>query len=84
MNIEKTVGIGAVVQTCNVTEKQLRYWQDAGYIAPEKVVCGDRTYRRYRESDVALIMEIKKLLDEGFTLSNASKFAKLNIEGRMK
>jgi len=80
MGFEKTVGIGAVVQKCNVSEKQLRYWQDAGYVEPEKVVCGERTYRRYRESDVALIMEIKRLLDEGFTLSNATKMAKINIE----
>lgn len=82
MGFVKTVGIGEVVRKCNVSEKQLRYWQEAGYITPEKVVCGDRTYRRYREIDVALIMEIKRLMDEGFTLSNATKMAKINIEGK--
>ena len=80
MKIEKTVGIGSVVQQCHVSEKQLRYWQKSGYITPESVVCGDRTYRRYRESDLALITEIKTMLDEGFTLSNAVKKAKINLE----
>jgi len=81
MRIEKTVGIGAVVQQSNVSEKQLRYWQSAGYITPEEVVCGDRTYRRYRESDVALVKEIKRFLDEGFNLANAVKKAKEKIGG---
>ena len=80
MKFEETVGIGDVVKKCRVSEKQLRYWQDAGYVNPEKVVCGERAYRRYRASDVALVMEIKRLLDQGFTLSNASKIAKFNIE----
>jgi len=80
MKIEKTIGIGAVVQKCGVSEKQLRYWQKSGYITPEKVVCGNRTYRRYRDSDLALITEIKKMLDEGFTLFNAVKKAKTNLE----
>ncbi|WP_419174752.1 MerR family DNA-binding transcriptional regulator [Desulfosediminicola sp.] len=33
----ETVGIGEVAKQCNVTEKQLRYWQEAGYINPETV-----------------------------------------------
>ena len=82
MRMEKTVGIGAVVQQCNVSEKQLRYWQDAGYIEPEKVVCGDRTYRRYWERDVALITEIKTFLDEGFNLAIAVEKAKENLRGQ--
>lgn len=71
MEVEKTIGIGAVVQQCGVSEKQLRYWQKSGYITPESVTCGDRTYRRYREQDIALITEIKKMLNEGFTLAKA-------------
>ena len=82
MSFEKTVGIGTVVQECKVSEKQLRYWQSAGYITPERVVCGDRTYRRYRESDVALIKEIKKMLDEGFNLASAVQRAKEHLGGQ--
>ena len=82
MGFEKTVGIGEIVQQCNVSEKQLRYWQSAGYITPEKVVCGDRTYRRYRESDVVLITEIKTFLDEGFNLAIAVEKAKENLRGQ--
>lgn len=76
MQPQKTVGIGEVVQLCGVSEKQLRYWQDAGHITPETVACGDRTYRRYREQDIALVKAIKEYLDEGFTLTKAAKKAK--------
>lgn len=80
MKVEKTVGIGAAVQQCGVSEKQLRYWQKSGYITPDSVTYGDRTYRRYRDSDLALIMEIKKMLDEGFTLAKAVQKTTISLE----
>lgn len=76
----KTVGIGEVARKCNVTEKQLRYWGDAGYINPETVVCGERTYRRYSQADIELVSEIKRLLDLGYMLANAARRARANIE----
>lgn len=75
----KTIGIGEVAKKCNVTEKQLRYWQEAGYINPETVVCGERTYRRYRTADIELVSEIKRLLDLGYMLANAARRARTNI-----
>ncbi len=77
----KTLGIGEVAKECEVSEKQLRYWQEAGYIQPDTVVCGVRTYRRYNDSDLALIGEIKRLLDEGFTLAVAATKAKEKLGG---
>lgn len=76
----ETVGIGEVAKQCNVTEKQLRYWQEAGYINPETVVCGERTYRRYRPVDIELVTEIKRLLDLGYMLANAARRARTNIK----
>lgn len=78
----KTVGIGEVAKKCNVTEKQLRYWQESGYISPETVVCGERTYRRYSLADIELVTEIKRLLDLGYMLANAARRAKTNIMER--
>ena len=74
----KTVGIGEVVKRCQVSEKQLRYWQNQGYITPENVPCGDRMYRHYSVTDVQLIAEIKSLLYEGYTLKMAVEKAKNN------
>lgn len=76
----KTVGIGEVAKQCNVTEKQLRYWQEAGYINPETVACGERTYRRYRPADIELVLEIKRLLELGYMLANAARRARTNIK----
>lgn len=84
MEIEKTAGIGEVVRLTGVSEKQLRYWQEAGYIKPEKVVCGDRAYRRYNEYDIALITVMKNKLKEGFSLSSAARIAKEILEGIVK
>lgn len=75
----KTVGIGEIAKQCNVTEKQLRYWQESKYINPETVVCGERTYRRYSPADIELVSEIKRLLDLGYMLANAVRRAKTNI-----
>ena len=84
MEIEKTAGIGEVVRLTSVSEKQLRYWQEAGYIKPERVVCGDRSYRRYTEYDIALITIIKNKLKEGFNLSSAARIGKEIMEGIIK
>lgn len=79
---KKTIGIGEIAKVSGVSEKQLRYWQEVGYIAPETVVCGERTYRRYSDADVMLVSEIKRLLDEGFTLLRAVSRAKENLGGK--
>ena len=84
MKIQKTAGIGEVVRLTGVSEKQLRYWQEAGYIKVERVVCGDRAYRRYTEHDIAMITIIKNKLKEGFNLSNAARIAEEIMEGVTK
>ena len=84
MEIEKTARIGEVVRLTSVSEKQLRYWQEAGYIEPERVVCGDRAYRRYTEYDIALVTIIKNKLKEGFNLASAARIAKEIMEGIIK
>ena len=76
-----TFSIGEVVRKCDgVTRRQLRNWEEAGYIQPERVVCGERAYRRYTEDDIALIVEIGRLLSSGFTLKSAVSRAKENLK----
>jgi len=76
----KTLGIGEASSQTKVSERQLRHWEEAGYIQPEKVVCGDRAYRRYTEKDIVLIKKIKSYLDQGFKLYVAVEKAKENLE----
>lgn len=69
--------IGQAAKICGVTEKQIRHWEDKGHIPkPKRVLCGERSYRQYTDKDFELIGQIKKYLDDGFTLSAAAKKAR--------
>lgn len=64
----ETSGIGEASLKTEVSERQLRHWEEVGYIQPERVVCGDRSYRRYSPADIRYILAIKKFLDQGYKL----------------
>jgi len=75
-----TVGIGEAAATAGVTQRQLRNWEDVGYLhLKEKVSCGEISYRRYSAEDVELIKGIKNHLDEGFKLCVAVAKAKQGV-----
>jgi DNA-binding transcriptional MerR regulator len=77
---EKTYGIGEVAAMLNLSPRQLRSWEENQYIPQlERVICGDRGYRRWRHQDIELARLIKKYLDEGFKLSVAAIKAKSEI-----
>ncbi len=71
-NIE--VGIGEVSKTVGVSQRQLRYWEEKGYIKP--VDDNQNGVRRYTLSTLYLIIFIKTQLDQGFTLSAAFERSK--------
>jgi DNA-binding transcriptional MerR regulator len=81
MSIKKqTVSIGEAARLCGVTVKQIRHWQDRGYIPePQRVVCGERSYRQFGEEDLGHINRIKQYLDAGFRLSSAAEKAAADI-----
>ena len=63
-----------MAKLAGVTHKQLRHWEARGYISPPtRVVMGDRAYRYYSQTQLEQVKEIKRFLDEGYTLSFASK-----------
>ena len=68
---KETSGIGETSLKTEVSERQLRHWEDVGYIQPERVVCGDKSYRRYSPADIQHILAIKKFLDQGYKLQVA-------------
>ena len=75
MNIRKlTYSIGDTSKLTGVSHKQIRSWEERGYIPEaDRVVCGERAYRRFTPEQVKIIRQIKKYLDKGYTLSHASK-----------
>jgi DNA-binding transcriptional MerR regulator len=73
----ETFSIGDTARMTGVSQKQLRHWEAREFIsAPMRIVCGQRGYRHFTKRQVEQIVAIKKLLDEGFTLSHASRLAR--------
>jgi len=73
----ETLSIGDTAKLTGVSQKQIRHWEARGHIpSATRVVCGQRAYRHFTEKQVKQIQVIKKLLDEGFTLSHASRLAR--------
>ena len=72
---EKPVSIGTAAETTNTTVKMLRYWEEQGYITPERVYSGSRGYRFYHPADLQKITRIKNYIDQGYTLQASAQMA---------
>jgi len=77
MNIskDKTCSIGDASRITGVSQRKLRSWEGKHTPKPDRIVCGERAYRRYSQAQINLITRIKKYQDQGFTLSAAAKKA---------
>lgn len=67
------IGIGGVSSSLGVSQRQLRYWEQKGYIKP---INEDSGVRHYSLATVYLIAFIKDQLDAGYTLDAAVKKSK--------
>ena len=75
-NKAQNYSIGDTAKMSGASQKQIRNWEDRGYIPKAyRVVSGDRAYRRFSRKQVELISRIKGFLDEGFTLPAAAEKA---------
>ena len=82
-NFEKTYSIGdASRMSGGVSQRTLRAWGGKYIPEPERIVCGERAYRRYTQAQINLIKRIKAFQDQGFTLSAAAKKAKDSLAGK--
>ncbi len=77
MNIskDKTHSIGDASRITGVSQRKLRSWEGKHIPNPDRIVCGERAYRRYNQAQIDLIKRIKEYQDQGFTLSAAAKKA---------
>ena len=73
---EKTYSIGDASRITNVSQRKLRAWEGKHIPQPERLICGERAYRRYTQAQINLITQIKKYQDQGFTLAAAAQKAK--------
>ena len=72
---EKPVSIGTAAELTSTTVKMLRYWEEKGFITPERVYSGSRGYRFYHPEDLQKITRIKNYIDQGYTLHAAAQMA---------
>ena len=73
---QKTYSIGEAARICGVTQKQIRHWEEKNHIPKaQRVICGERPYRQFTETDFNLIHKIREYLDEGYTLRVAANKA---------
>jgi len=73
---KSTFSIGDTAKKTGASQKQIRNWEEKGYIPEaERVVSGVRAYRRFNIEQVETIRKIKDYLDEGFTLLAAAQKA---------
>jgi DNA-binding transcriptional MerR regulator len=77
---EKTYSIGDASRITSVSQRKLRSWEGKHIPKPERIVCGERAYRRYTQAQINLISKIKEYQDQGFTLSAAAKKAQGRCE----
>lgn len=80
----QTYSVGDVAKQTGVSLKQLRSWGGKYIQEPERIVCGERAYRRYTQEQIDLIVGIKKYQEQGFILSVAAKKAGEEISQELK
>lgn len=72
---EETYSIGDASKITGVSQRMLRSWEGKYIPEPQRIVCGDRPYRRYNQAQIDLIKRIKEYQNQGFTLLAAAKKA---------
>jgi len=72
---EKDYSIGDAGKITGVSQRKLRSWEGKYIPKPERIVCGERAYRRYNQAQINLITRIREYQEQGFTLSAAAKKA---------
>ena len=72
-----TFSIGDTAEMAGVTQRQIRDWEARSYIPKaQRIICGDRAYRRFTMEQIEIIKKIKEYQDQGFTLQAAARKAK--------
>ncbi len=79
----KKFSIGDASSRTGATVKQIRNWEEQGYITKAtRIICGERSYRSYSEKDLEAIKRIKSYLDEGFRLPVSVEKAGKELSGK--
>lgn len=69
-------GIGDLAQMTGVSTRQLRYWEEKGYIEARKDC--DGSVRKYDLRTYFTVASIKEFLDQGYTLATSIQKARVS------
>ncbi|OGW79427.1 MAG: hypothetical protein A3G33_03565 [Omnitrophica bacterium RIFCSPLOWO2_12_FULL_44_17] len=64
--------ISSTAKLVGVSSRQLYYWEQLGIVKPIYEQFGSYEYRRFSQSDINVLLRIKQLLNEGYTLCAAA------------
>ncbi len=73
--------VGEAARRAGVTIRALRYYEKLGLVTPRR---SRNDYREYEPLDVALIREIKGLMDLGFTAADTKPFLECLLAGNAR
>jgi len=77
--MKNTLGIRDASEATGFTQRQLRSYEEKGYINPPlKITCGEIRYRRYTPEHIEELKAFKRFIDDGFTLLAAADKALQN------
>lgn len=69
------LGIGEISKATGVSQRQLRYWEEKGYIKSEERPISskdyDRHHRKYSHFTFLKVSMIQSFINDGYTLSSA-------------
>ncbi|MCZ2493541.1 MerR family transcriptional regulator [Dellaglioa algida] len=68
-----SIGIGEIAETTGLTQSQIRYWEQKGFI--KSIKTNKNQNRKYSYHTLSIIRLIKSYLDSGFTLKTAAEKA---------
>jgi DNA-binding transcriptional MerR regulator len=64
-------GIGAVSEETGLSKSSLRRYESLGFISPGRIDFGNTWVRVYSREQVALLKEVKRLIDQGYRSRSA-------------
>tara|TARA_B100000614_G_scaffold215177_1_gene199326 strand:- start:667 stop:936 length:270 start_codon:yes stop_codon:yes gene_type:complete len=79
--MKDSVSIGDASRMTGLSPKQIRTFEERGYIIPAlRIISGTLKYRRFCKEHIDNLKALKQFIDEGFTLRAAAEKAKQQIK----
>jgi DNA-binding transcriptional MerR regulator len=72
----QTYGPKDICNRVGISNRQLEYWVLIGVVEPLSEPHGVKVFRRFTQEDLEILLQVKKLTDEGVLVSRAAEKVK--------